>query len=96
MDGRTGGAQAVPEAPQAPSPEAASETHEAERRQLTVMFCDLVGTAGLSERLAGIERLTRDLRTDKDIELAVRLGLHAGLVVVGETPNVAALLDDLA
>ncbi len=31
--------------------EAARETHEAERRQLTVMFCDLVGSTDLSQRL---------------------------------------------
>jgi class 3 adenylate cyclase len=31
--------------------EAAHETHEAERRQLTVMFCDLVGSTALAERL---------------------------------------------
>ncbi|MEE9209437.1 MAG: adenylate/guanylate cyclase domain-containing protein, partial [Kiloniellales bacterium] len=161
----SGAAQAATaEAPQAPAP-------EAERRQLTVMFCDLVGSTGLSERLdpedlrdvlrayqktcaeaierydghiakyigdgllvyfgypqaheddaaravraglallAGIERLDRDLRADKDIALAVRLGIHTGLVVVGEmgagelredsaivgeTPNVAARLEALA
>ncbi len=35
---------AAPEAPELAAP-------EAERRQLTVMFCDLVGSTGLSERL---------------------------------------------
>ncbi len=44
MDGRTGDAQAAPEAPQLGAP-------DAERRQLTVIFCDLVGSTGLSERL---------------------------------------------
>ncbi len=38
---------AVDEAP-APAPEA---RREAERRQITVMFCDLVGSTALSERL---------------------------------------------
>ncbi len=40
----SGDAQAAPEAPRHGAP-------EAERRQLTVMFCDLVGSTGLSERL---------------------------------------------
>ncbi len=44
MDGRIGDARAAPEAPRHGAP-------EAERRQLTVMFCDLVGSTGLSERL---------------------------------------------
>jgi class 3 adenylate cyclase/predicted ATPase len=158
------GTPAAAEAAQVASP-------EAERRQLTVMFCDLVGSTGLSERLdpedlrevlrayqktcaeavgrydgyiakyigdglliyfgypqaheddaaravragldviAGIERLARDLRAEKDLELAVRLGIHTGLVVVGEmgagaaredmaivgeTPNVAARLEAMA
>jgi len=34
----------------APAPERSSATGEAERRQLTVMFCDLVGSAPLSTR----------------------------------------------
>ncbi len=144
---------------------------EAERRQLTVMFCDLVGSTSLSERLdpedlrdvlrayqaacaevidrydghiakyigdgllvyfgypqaheddaeravraglevvAEIERLSGRLTEEKGIELAVRLGLHTGLVVtgemgagevredlaiVGETPNIASRLEALA
>ncbi len=40
----SGDAQAAPEAPRLAAP-------EAERRQLTVMFCDLVGSTGLAERL---------------------------------------------
>jgi len=34
-----------------PAPSAAAVSSEAERRQLTVMFCDLVGSTGLSARL---------------------------------------------
>jgi class 3 adenylate cyclase/predicted ATPase len=40
----------APEAPPAPAP-AAAVSSEAERRQLTVMFCDLVGSTPLSGRL---------------------------------------------
>ncbi len=43
-------ASAVLSAP-ASRPEAKLETEEAERRQLTVMFCDLVGSTALSSRL---------------------------------------------
>ncbi len=146
-------------------------TPEAERRQLTVMFCDLVGSTPLAEQLdpeelrevirsyqevcaevidrfdgyigkylgdgllvyfgyplaheddaqravrAGleileeIERLNTHLQCDKGIKLAIRLGIHTGLVVmgemgggkkrdpmaiVGETPNIAARLQGLA
>ena len=42
-------ATAVP-APYAPA-EAATQARDAERRQLTVMFCDLVGSTALSQRL---------------------------------------------
>ena len=35
----------------APAPSAAPESTAGERRQLTVMFCDLVGSTALSERL---------------------------------------------
>ena len=143
---------------------------EAERRQLTVMFCDLVGSTSLSERLdpedlrqvvrayqaaagqvvrrfeghvaqylgdgllvyfgypvaheddaqraarAGlgiveaIEGLNPRLRGQWQVELAVRVGIHTGLVVageigdeetrehlaMGETPNLAARLQDQA
>src|SRR5262249_8872220 len=41
-----------PPAPQTPNPELrASQPSAAERRQLTVMFCDLVGSTALSEQL---------------------------------------------
>lgn len=143
---------------------------EAERRQLTVMFCDLVGSTTLSGQLdpedlrevvrayqeaaAGVieqydghiaqylgdgllvyfgypqahereahraihtalgiveamETLNHRLQSEHGIELAVRLGIHTGPVVVGqmggggrheqlalgETPNIAARLEGLA
>jgi class 3 adenylate cyclase/ribosomal protein L40E len=143
---------------------------EAERRQLTVMFCDLVGSTALSERLdpedlrtvlrayqaacaevverfeghialylgdgvlayfgypeaheddpqravragldivSAIARLAADVRGEQGVELAVRVGIHTGLVVVGEvgggsrherlalgeTPNLAARIQALA
>lgn len=143
---------------------------EAERRQLTVMFCDLVGSTALSAQLdpedlrevlqayqetaaevinrfegyiaqylgdglliyfgyprahegeaqnavrAGLEildaiqTLNVRLEPDKGVRLAVRIGIHTGLVVVGEmgggsrreqlalgeAPNVAARLEGVA
>src|SRR5262249_32327803 len=146
------------------SPVVPSRTPAAERRQLTVMFCDLVDSTRLSSQLdpedyrdmvrayqkvcsevitrfdghiaqllgdglliyfgypqaheddaqravrtglgilAAIEDLNQGLQQAKGIHLAVRLGLHTGLVVVGEmggagrqeqlalgeTPNIAA------
>ena len=143
---------------------------DAERRQLTVMFCDLVDSTLLAEQLdpedlrevvrayqqtcaeviqhfdgyvaqylgdgllvyfgfpsaheddpqravrAGLgileamQHLNRRLEQDKGVRLAVRLGMHTGLVVVGEmgaegrhehlalgdTPNIASRLQDLA
>ncbi len=144
---------------------------EAERRHLTVMFCDVVGSTALSERLdpedlrevlrayqetcadfvgrfdghiakylgdgllvyfgypqaheddarravnaglgivGGVETLNRRLAEDYGVELGVRVGIHTGLVVVGEmgsgetreagaivgeTPNIAARLETLA
>ena len=153
----------------APSP-TLSGTSEAERRQLTVLFCDLVDSTTLARQLdpedyrevvrayqatcaAVIQRfdgyiaqylgdgllvyfgypqaheddaqravrtgleildalaaLQARLAADKGIRLAVRLGIHTGLVVVGavgtggrqealalgDTPNVAARLQSLA
>ena len=143
---------------------------EAERRQLTVMFCDLVGSTALSTQLdpeelrevvrdyqavcekviarfeghiaqylgdgllvyfgyphahednaeravrsglgivAAMQRLNSRLQQERDIRLAVRVGIHTGLVVVGEigggerreqlalgdTPNIAARLEGFA
>jgi TOMM system kinase/cyclase fusion protein len=162
-------------AQQEPSPEVtprvtASPSPDAERRQLTVMFCDLVDSTRLSSQLdpeeyrdvvrayqtactevirrydghiaqllgdgllvyfgyphaheddaqravrtgLGILDAMRDLNTrleqDKGIGLAVRLGIHTGLVVVGkmgsqgrqeqlalgEVPNVCARIQGLA
>src|SRR3989454_12054100 len=152
------------------SDSAGRSTAEAERRQLTVMFCDLVGSTALSERLdpeelrevvrayqkvsarvitrfeghiaqylgdgllvyfgypfaheddaqravragLGIVEAIATLHTPgvptKGITLAVRLGIHTGLVVIGamggherqeqlalgETPNLAARIQGLA
>lgn len=144
---------------------------KAERRQLTVMFCDLVGSTALSEQLdpedlrevmfayrdvcskvinrfegyiaqflgdgllvyfgypvaheddaqravrtglgivEAIKNLNPSLEKERGVKLAVRLGIHTGLVVagdmatgdqlqpkavVGETPNVAARVQSLA
>ena len=144
---------------------------QAERRQLTVMFCDLVGSTALSEQLdpedlravmfayrdvcskvinrfegyiaqflgdgllvyfgypvaheddaqrairtglgivEAIKNLNPSLEKERGVKLAVRLGIHTGLVVagdmttgdqlqpkaiVGETPNVAARVQSLA
>jgi class 3 adenylate cyclase len=155
--------QVAPRPTEPPSP-------DAERRQLTVMFCDLVDSTKLSSQLdpeeyrdvvrayqsacteviqrydghiaqllgdglliyfgypqaheddahravrtglgilAAMEDLHTRLRQDKGIPLAIRLGIHTGLVVVGamggggrqeqlalgETPNVAARIQGLA
>ncbi len=151
-------------------PEPVRNAPEAERRQLTVMFCDLVGSTDLSSRLdpedlrevvrayqgtaaevieryeghiaqylgdglliyfgwpqahendaeravyTGLEipeaiaRLNNRLEADYGVQLAVRIGIHTGPVVVGEmgggarhenlalgeTPNIAARLEGLA
>lgn len=148
-----------------------SDVADAERRQLTVMFCDLVGSTALSERLdpedlrdvvrayqeicaevitrfdghlakylgdgllvyfgypraheddsvravrAGLgmveelERLNARLEKHHGVRLAMRVGIHTGLVVagkmgtgeqresqgiIGETPNIAARLQEAA
>jgi len=150
-------------------PTPAATAPEAERRQLTVMFCDLQGSTALSQQLdpevlrevirsyqevcagavgrfeghiakylgdglliyfgypqaheddpqraarAGLaileDMLGLNTQADKDLELAVRIGVHTGLVVagemgggdtvealaiVGETPNIAARLQEAA
>jgi class 3 adenylate cyclase/ABC-type transport system involved in cytochrome c biogenesis ATPase subunit len=181
--GAAGVASAVPLPPAAPqptapeatpphdaAPPAAGDTAAAERRQLTVLFCDLVDSTHLARQLgpedyrevvrayqaacgeviqrfdgtiaqylgdgllvyfsypqaheddaqravrAGLESLAAlgplkvRLAADKGIRLAVRLGIHTGLVVVGtigtsgrqeqlalgDTPNIAARLQGLA
>ncbi len=152
------------------SPEPARSVPEAERRQLTVMFCDLVGSTDLSGKLdpedlrevirayqetaaevihryeghiaqylgdglliyfgfpiaheddahralytgLGILEAMANLKTrlkpEHGVELAVRIGIHTGPVMVGEiggggryeslalgeTPNIAARLEGLA
>jgi class 3 adenylate cyclase/predicted ATPase len=162
-------AQQLPSLPVTPLT-TASPTPDAERRQLTVMFCDLVDSTRLSSQLdpeeyrdvvrayqrvcteviqrydghiaqllgdglliyfgypqaheddaqravrtglgilEAIETLKTRLEQDKGIGLAVRLGIHTGLVVVGEmggqgrqeqlalgeVPNVASRLQGLA
>ena len=162
-------AQAQP-SPQVTPPPTATLTPEAERRQLTVMFCDLVDSTPLASRLdpedyrdvvrayqqactdiiqrydghvaqllgdgllvyfgypvaheddaqraihtglgiiEAIGVLNTRLEQDKGITLAVRLGIHTGLVVVGamggtgrqeqlalgEAPNVASRIQGLA
>src|SRR5262245_10319462 len=155
---------------QVASPSVVSHTPEAERRQLTVMFCDLVESTKLASQLdpedyrdmvrayqtacteviqrfdghiaqllgdgllvyfgypqaheddphravrtglgilSAMEDLNKDLQQTKGIQLGVLLGIHTGLVVVGqmgstgrqeqlalgETPNVAARIQGLA
>src|SRR6266536_115472 len=163
-------AQLTQQPPQLAPPPTAPHTPEAERRQLTVMFCDLVDSTALSGQLdpedlrevvrgyqhvcsevitrfdghiaqllgdgllvyfgypqaheddaqravrtgLGILDAMGDLHTrlkrEKAIQLAIRLGIHTGLVVVGamggqghqeqlalgETPNIAARIQGLA
>ena len=161
--------QSITNTPERPSTPVVSP--EAERRQLTVMFCDLQGSTALSQQLdpeelrdvirsyqevcagavnrfdghiakylgdgllvyfgypqaheddpqravrAGLaiiedmDGLNSRFREEKDLELAVRIGVHTGLVVagemgggdtveslaiVGETPNIAARLQEAA
>jgi class 3 adenylate cyclase/predicted ATPase len=169
----TRGPTAPPAAPSRPSRPgaAAGDRQEGERRQLTVMFCDLVGSTSLSGRLdpedfrdvllayqhcvaqvagqyeghvakyigdgvlvyfgypqaheddaqravraglgilAAIAQLSQDMEAEIGTPLAVHIGIHTGIVVtgemgaggtreemaiVGETPNVAARLEELA
>jgi class 3 adenylate cyclase/predicted ATPase len=172
----TGDGGALPEPPpripKSPQPQPRAELHapEAERRQLTVLFCDLVDSTRLASQLdpeewrevvrayqaacsevigryeghiaqylgdgllvyfgypraheddaqravrtglgmvAAIGQLNAQLQQDTGIQLAVRVGVHTGVVVVGEmggngrqeqlavgdTPNIAARLQGLA
>ena len=160
----------APRAGQIASPSFEPQTPEAERRQLTVLFCDLVDSTGLASQLdpeelrevvrayqetcakviarfeghiaqylgdgllvyfgypqaheddaqravrAGLGivealgQLNTRLEQERGVRLAVRLGIHTGLVVVGElgsgtrqeqlalgeTPNLAARLQGIA
>jgi class 3 adenylate cyclase/predicted ATPase len=169
--------QSIPSTPthatpsvEAASPVVTSRTPEAERRQLTVIFCDLVDSTRLSSQfdpeeyreivrayqsacteviqrydghiaqllgdglliyfgyphaheddaqravraclgiLDAMGDLNKGLQQTKGIQLALRLGIHTGLVVVGEmgstrrheplalgeTPNIAARIEGLA
>ena len=169
------GSAATPLPGEAPQVKAAATrtapSGESERRQLTVMFCDLVGSTALSARLdpevlpdlirafqdrcagaisrfdgyiarymgdgmlvyfgfpraheddperavragldvvSAIAGLNRDIETRNDVDLAVRVGIATGIVVVGdivgegaaaesavvgETPNLAARLQGVA
>jgi class 3 adenylate cyclase len=51
LDAITRLADSQPSGEKSPAPYAAVVSSDAERRQLTVMFCDLVGSTGLSARL---------------------------------------------
>jgi class 3 adenylate cyclase/predicted ATPase len=177
-DGRvlvwTGGTSSTPPTaspvPLPATPDVAPPTPDAERRQLTVMFCDLVDSTRLASQLdpedwrdvvsqyqrvctdviqrydghiaqllgdgllvyfsypraheddaqravraglgmlAALSDLNQGLQQAKGIQLGVRLGIHTGLVVVGEmggagrqeqlalgeTPNIAARIEGLA
>ena len=162
----------VPPAAASVKPESSPrEIAEADRRQLTVMFCDLAGSTSLSEELdpeelrdvlgdyqavcakairrfeghiaryfgdgllvyfgyphahednaqravraglaiiEGMENLNARLQQENELRLEVRIGIHTGLVVagdmgkggqlelmaiVGETPNIAGRLQELA
>jgi TOMM system kinase/cyclase fusion protein len=167
---QAGQPEVAPQPSQAEPPPSEPYTPDAERRQLTVMFCDLVGSTPLSEQLdpedlrevvrayqqtctevvqhfdghvaqllgdallvyfgwpqaheddaqravrtglgmlEAMQTLNTRLEQDKGIRLAIRVGIHTGLVVVGEmgggghheqlalggTPNVASRLQGLA
>ena len=68
---------------------ASSPPSQAERRQLTVMFCDLVGSTPLSTRFD-----PEDLREIVGDLIGAGAAQERG--VVGETPNLAARLQALA
>src|SRR5215467_12929395 len=168
--GRCGVRLSAPTLPPRPASAAEPRAPEAERRQLTVLFCDLVDSTALSSQLdpeelrevvrayqatcakviahfeghiaqylgdgllvyfgypraheddaqravragreivTAIDALNARLEREKGIRLAVRVGIHTGLVVVGEigttgrreqlalgeTPNIAARIQGLA
>src|SRR5690349_15911028 len=51
LDTATAAAAPATTPPRSPVPQGAGSPSSAERRQLTVMFCDLVGSTALSSRL---------------------------------------------
>jgi len=77
--------------PQVPHNDALQvESPSAERRQLTVMFCDLADSTALASRLdpedlrEAMCMLNTCLQQERGIRLALRVGIHTGPVVVGE------------
>src|SRR6516165_6709513 len=83
-----------------PAASPANAPAEAERRQLTVMFCDLVGSTPLSARLDRVPQLDQAEELHARVGIATGLGVVGGEVVehdiAGETPNLAARLQALA
>ena len=67
---QTADASVVEPPSSAPSPQPAREAPAGERRQLTVMFCDLVGSTVLSEQLDP-EELQTVVRTYQEVSAAV-------------------------
>jgi class 3 adenylate cyclase len=64
-EGRMNPSTAGPQIAQAPSPQSAPPSIQAERRQLTVMFVDLVGSTALAHRLDP-EEMGKVLRAYQD------------------------------
>jgi len=80
----TGGGRGTPEKRLSPTdrpatvPTAESSSLDAERRQITVMFCDLVGSTALSERLDPED--LREVMTDYQEEAAAVIDRYEGHV----------------
>jgi hypothetical protein len=73
-----------------------SSRPEAERRQLTVMFCDLVGSTALSEQLDP-EELREVVRAYQEMCAGV-ISHYEGHIAqyLGDTPNIAARIQGIA